>query len=366
MSVYLDDNAAATEKRSMPVIQSLLDDTYLLGQLSGLSFVNSFFVRSLGENLVVIADGDGKTEENMESDSADIVIAATVISFFVVTVMVVYGLYRRRQPASRFGFLSVKHAVAHLYNRRRQFFEDLSDDEEHEPSWMASSPESAIYERCPPPSITWSVSDLTSDSRSIRSTLQLGRIVEENNSEESLTSGRNHEPPSQIYRHFDPADLDFVPQWNDASFSVQSSFKAIDSTDSYDDSIVNRYGSNSSDDCGVFPLRGCQFVPDASFDESSESSSHSNRSRRTLSLDCCMSPYASSINEPDATLMNDGDDRCKELDDPGVHVSEDSGIMERVILFYSAFLVLDLNLLLWWAKFCIDVKRGRSEPRLKH
>ncbi len=352
----MDDNAAATEERSVSVIQSLLDDTYLLEQLSGLFFVNSFFVRSLGENLVLFGDEDSENKEHMETDSSDILIAAAVISF-VVTVICIYGMYRGRQPASRFGFLSVKHAVAHLYNRR-QFFENLEDDEEHEPSWMVTSPESAIYERCPPPSITWSVSDLTSDSRSIRSIIQLGRIVEENNSEESRTSGRNHEPPSQIYRHFDPAELDFVPQWNDASFSVHSSFKAIDSTDSFDGSIVNRFGSNSSEEYGVFPLRGCQFVPEASFDESSCSSNHSKRSRRTISLDCCMSP--------DSTSINEGEDRCEELVDPGVHVSEDTDIEKPAILFSSAFPVLDLTLLLWWAKFCIDVNRGRSEPRLKN
>lgn len=363
MSVYLDGNAAAAEVRSYSTIQSLLDDTYLLEQLSGLSIVDSFFVRSLGENLVVLVDEFNQKRERMKSGSAGIIIAATMVTL-VLTLIFLYGMHRRHQGLGNSNLPSMKQALSHLFNNRRRFFENLEDDEDLEPGWMTTS-DSAIYERCPPPSITWSVSDLTSDSHSIRSTIQLDRIAEENNSEESAGSSMNRELPSQIYRHFDPAELDFVPQWNDASSSVsksQASFKANDTADSFDDIAVNRFHSNHSEDYGsVFPLQGCQFLPDSSFDESSTDASLPLYGQSKLPLDSSVSP--------DSTPTSDWKDTDTQgdqlIDDQGPESVDGIKIETRTIFPSSATLVLDLTVLLWWAKLLIDLQRGRSEPRLK-
>lgn len=355
----MDGNAGAAKLRSYSTIQSLLNNTSLLAQMSGVALVDSVFVRPIGENLVVFVDDARDKRESMKSDSAGIVIAATMVSL-VLTSIFLYGMYRRHQDVRDKNLPSVKQTLAYLYNKRRRFFETLADDEDFEPGWMTTS-DGPTYEPCPPPSITWSVSDLTSDSHSIRSTLQLDRIVEESHSDDESREG--FEPPSHIYRQFDPSELDFVAQWNVSSSSVSASngdsSKSNDTKYSFEyDAAITCFHSNRIEDTDVFPLRGCQFLPDVSLDERSDAS---------LPLRTQSDPPAGNSSPDCSSTCNSKDFDTPTVQTDGVEVSQSTDAVEseKNTTPHLVILASDLSLLLWWTKLLIHLQRGRVEPRLK-
>lgn len=169
-SILLDGDVIEVEAIGYGVVQRVVDDTAFLRDYTGMPLVRTEYVEDIGENLVFlvpnVSSGEAPAAPSTNSKLGDgiwkIALAAALISF-VVTIILMYGIYRKRKADA--GNSAMKARLAHLQAKRRQFFQELQEDGSHEPGWMTTDPAELPRE----PSITWSVSDLTSDSQSIRS-----------------------------------------------------------------------------------------------------------------------------------------------------------------------------------------------------
>lgn len=180
-SIFLDNEAGLAQETAYGAIESALNLTSFLSGITGYKLVQSAFLGPIGENLVILSSGDADhppgQDENGSNLPTVIAIAAALISF-VLTVIFLYGLYRKHHAELEVGGESVKARVAKMQAKRRQYFQTLEDDSHGlEPGWMTT--ETDIPPPLPNSSITWSVSDLTSDSQSIKSSLRMDRIEEE-------------------------------------------------------------------------------------------------------------------------------------------------------------------------------------------
>jgi hypothetical protein len=191
-SILLDSDAAKAESTAYATIERVLRDTFFLNQFTVSDLIAAAFVRPLGENLVVLTTTTiEETEESSSgSDGRAVIAIATASVSFLLTGVFLYGLYRSRQRSRRDSALSpVKARIAHYQAKRRRYFHDLDHHQQLEPGWMVTDEACLEHHHDHEavdvaPSITWSVSDLTSESGSIRSSTsmsyaaKLERIVE--------------------------------------------------------------------------------------------------------------------------------------------------------------------------------------------
>lgn len=254
-SILLDDDAASAESTAYATIERVLQDTFFLNQFTASDLKAAEFISPIGENLVVMTTTTEETEQSSSSDGKALIAIATASVSFLLTGVFLFGLYRARERSrARDSALSpIKARVAHYQAKRRRYFSQLEhahahDSQQLEPGWMVTD-EACLqdHERhhhhvSVAPSITWSVSDLTSDSASIRSSTmshstRLERIeeVEEAPSDEyeydeergdvddlecssssPLTRDHDLECPSSsppiLYVHNE--HLDFIAHWN--------------------------------------------------------------------------------------------------------------------------------------------------------
>jgi hypothetical protein len=179
-SILLDSDAANAESTAYATIERVLRDTFFLNQFTVSDLTAAEFVRPIGENLVVMTTTSEDTEQSSGTDVKVLIAIATASVSFLLTGVFLFGIYRARQRnLARGGELSpIKARVAHYQAKRRRFFHQLEqahahahDGEQLEPGWMVTD-EAGLqhhHHASVTPSITWSVSDLTSDSASIRS-----------------------------------------------------------------------------------------------------------------------------------------------------------------------------------------------------
>lgn len=178
-SILLDDNVVEVKDTAYAIISKALNNVGFLRDFSGMdNLVRSAFIRSIGENLVLRPLDDKNDTTTTNGSTLKVIISASLISV-LVTALLAYGLHRYRKskdPSST----TMKARVAHYQAKRRRYFEELEENERQSgtPGWMT-----AEIPQLPEASITWSVSDLTSDSQSIRSSLPMERIAEEGSAE---------------------------------------------------------------------------------------------------------------------------------------------------------------------------------------
>ena len=154
--ILLDDGAKHVEDIGYPVIAAVLDDLDHLQQYTSTLLHSARMIRPIGETLIVLTPPT--VEPAAGSATVKIAVAAGFTSFFV-TGLLFYGVWRGRDAPR----------VAHYQAKRRKYFESL---EQNTPSgWMTTETMRQT--------VTWSVSDLTSDSQSIKSSMKMDRIDEE-------------------------------------------------------------------------------------------------------------------------------------------------------------------------------------------
>jgi len=214
------------------VVHRVLEDTSFLRDFTGMNtLIRSEFIRVIGENLVFLtptrASPDNGTPRSSGVSPATWKIAvATAFISFAVTIILMYGLYRQRKAIM--GKAAVKSRLAHYQAKRRSFWAALQQENaDLEPGWMTT--ESAQIP-LPEPSITFSFSDITSDSQSIRSSLPMDKIAEEGPSdecdEEVATNPSNSPPssPSNIDLHdslFAEEFFQFTAVWDDPDLATK-------------------------------------------------------------------------------------------------------------------------------------------------
>lgn len=142
-------------------------------------------LQAVGDNLIILAadiDRDGEDSTNASAVGSGSIIKAALTSAavsFVFTIGIAYIMFTRRRNAVDETFRA-KSRHFRMHGKHRRFFQELHDEESNAlglPSeWTIANSDLRS------PSITWSVSDLTSDSfddtQSIRSSLPLDRIIE--------------------------------------------------------------------------------------------------------------------------------------------------------------------------------------------
>jgi hypothetical protein len=164
------------ESDTNALIQHAFEDRDYLTQLSNVDDVS--LALFLGVNLVVptfdesILDDSSMTGHRQKLRIG--VIAA--IASMAVTALVLYILYRLGDPSD--GYRQNK--MLFLQAKRRRFFQDLDNQNSLPKGWMVASTHSSNHPTPLPKdgTVTWSVSDITSDAESIMSNLPLERIVE--------------------------------------------------------------------------------------------------------------------------------------------------------------------------------------------
>lgn len=205
------------------------------------------FVRPIGENLIIltgptslssIQDADTTQATGSSNGKALIAICTASVSFLCTSAFL-YGLYRAsKHNEERHRASPGKARIAHYQAGRRRYFRELHEQDHHlEPGWMVTDEASlqqlaTVTAATLGHSITWSVSDLTSDAGSVHSTmshavsLPLERIVEEeapyDEYDEECAMGvisddgdmecpSSSEPPVRSVEH---EHLDFIANWN--------------------------------------------------------------------------------------------------------------------------------------------------------
>ena len=164
--------------------------------------ISAQFLRAKGETLVMLYPGnEGVNQGGSASPAAKVAIASSSVAFFLVTVFI-YGIYRRQNRK--------RHPQQQILSRRNpnrtksppfcnptskknwQYFARLEDD-----NGDSSVVVSNIYDVKDEPSITWSVSDITSESGSVRSIISRGTSRLESIAEEPNLVGDTQEGPNE-------------------------------------------------------------------------------------------------------------------------------------------------------------------------
>lgn len=232
-SVLINGNdVTRAQNASLAVIDRVLSDTQFLIDYTGSPLIRSEFIRSVGDTVIVLDNEDGEdasggaaggSNGNPDDDGQfklKVYVGATCAALIIV-VIAIAALYRNHRIAEK----------------RRRFFQledqdsrwmtvdgTLVDSLDHDYDFGARShgeggtpvgPGSGSDggDHSPKHRNAWSVSDLTSDSQSIRSSLPMDRIAEEETSshhtdhdgnEEQTNEDDNREP------HFN-----FIAHWKD-------------------------------------------------------------------------------------------------------------------------------------------------------
>jgi hypothetical protein len=132
----------------------------------------------------------------------------------------------------------------HFYQmQRRQFFEHLDDEPSLDPEWMDTTRKKPANKS---PTTTWSVSDLTSDTHSIKESLPMVRIDEESAlevyEEVNVCEGSKSQPHQD--EHLASHHLHFLSRWNKQSDGSEiGSYPDCTKTRLHNDSVYDEESS---------------------------------------------------------------------------------------------------------------------------
>jgi len=235
-SILLDRGAAEVKAVAYAVIDSVLQDADFIREFTASNLVQAEFVRPIGENLVILGNTQTpevpKSSRSNSSATAKIAITAAFTSFFL-TAVIFYGVFRSQQQKAELerGRTKVKARLAHYQAKRRQYFQQLQEDQRLGPGWMTTNPL-----QMPGPSVTWSISDLTSDSQSIKSSLRMDRIDEEGPSDEYEANYKSEDfEPGPDRASGEHVSFDFVARWGEPKTVSQYATSGGSSTQVYKD-----------------------------------------------------------------------------------------------------------------------------------
>ena len=190
-SILLDTSPDGVAEEAYHVMERVLDDMAVLDEFLRSPLLHSEFVRRIGENLVVVQEPDkqGDTEDKKGGIGtvARIAITSATISF-LLTGLVLFCLTRRQKKVEE----KAKMRMAYYYAKRRKFWSQLQEDEDQQtyPGLMMTDP-------APMQTVTWSVSDLTSESNSIKSVLKMDCIEEEHEEGSNDSRANDLEQPEE-------------------------------------------------------------------------------------------------------------------------------------------------------------------------
>lgn len=347
-SILLDSGAGDAESVAYNTIERVLDDTLFLNQFTIPDLLSAEFVRPIQENLILlIAD----TQDNTSSNSAAKIAIATAAVSCLLTCVFLYGMHRARKRSRDRTQTPVKARVAHLQAKRRHYFQELEQDEQLAPGWMLADPL-----QLPAPSITWSVSDLTSDgSESILSSMsRLERIDEEAPPGEHQEDNIPDQECATNMPSFDFAEehLDFIANWNHNQSSDIHVMNDITNTEAVVDVAVvvdpeattpvhqNRVEGGTPEQS---TLDGCHFLEEDSDDEDVDDAL--NDTGVTSATSDYLNRY----------LEKDMSDFLKTID-PGesdnVPADEEAATEELA------------ELQIWYQRVMLDLYRAQTQPRL--
>ena len=178
-SILLDTSADGVADIAYTVMEEVLADLPNTDEFLATPLIRAEFVRPIGENLVLqqTDDDDSKAnnkddDESHPSSGAIITIAAiSAVTAFVLTALFFCGLSRSQNRKEE---EKDNMRLAYYHAKRRKFWSQLQEEEDQHtyPGLMMTEP-------APMHTVTWSVSDLTSESASIKSALKMDRIDEE-------------------------------------------------------------------------------------------------------------------------------------------------------------------------------------------
>ena len=224
-----------------PLIRSTLLDTFYLRQYVNMHLVGAALNRTIAASQSILVPGNDENQTNNDEDSDEtsngpdrstvwIAIGATIVSFTLVSLFL-HGLYRYQKKRQR-PDTPTKERFARIQAKRRRYFQELEEDPSYVNGWMLTNV-NVDLPGSKPTTVTWSVSDLTSDAESIIGSLPLDRIEEEENSKESIEddvdleaaqqmtmSDANYRttPSSSQMHHHSPVQIDhlqFLAQWSE-------------------------------------------------------------------------------------------------------------------------------------------------------
>lgn len=185
-AILLDGGSARVQEVAYEIIKASLNDTSYIEQFDD-SVVRAEFDRPLVDTLLFAPEQDGVTAPG--SVTATVAVAAASVSFIVASIFC-YGLLRRErrhhpEPSIRYKNHSRKSGRTVVSNpigiKSRRRFVRLEELAVSPTSYVTADLTASPNEYTP--SITWSISDITSDSASFRSsvsrtTSKLERIEE--------------------------------------------------------------------------------------------------------------------------------------------------------------------------------------------
>jgi hypothetical protein len=230
-------DVARAQNASLAVVDRVLSDTQFLIDYTGSPLLRSEFIRSVGDTVIVLNNGDGEgapggggggvvdssgQQEDEDSQFKLKVYVGATCAALIIVVLALAVLYRNHRMAEK----------------RRRFFQledqdsrwmtvdgTLVDSLDHEYDFGSRNPVeggspigsgsgSDGGEHSPRHRNAWSVSDLTSDSQSIRSSLPMDRIAEEETSSQRAENDGNEEEQTNEDDNGEP-HFNFIAHWKD-------------------------------------------------------------------------------------------------------------------------------------------------------
>jgi hypothetical protein len=204
----LNGDVVHAKNASLVVIEQVLSDTQFLVDYTGFALLRSEFIRLIGESVVVADDGDGDSAPMPGGDSQFKlkVYLGVTCGALVGVLLVIAALYRNHRIAQK------RRRFFHLEDDNRWMMVDgtIVGRAEEGDEADGASPGVRVGEHSPRLRHSWSVSDLTSDSQSIMSSLHMDRIAEEGSSyqtdEEAAPNDDGKAAEGQV---------DFIAHWKD-------------------------------------------------------------------------------------------------------------------------------------------------------
>ena len=215
-AILLDSKSAHVQREAYDAIEAGLNNTSLVKEFSP-SAVRTQFLEPLRESLVISPEQDYTMAPG--TATATVAIAAASISCIVVSIFC-YGLMRRGyryhpDPSIRHKNRTTRGKKKMVFSKligikSRHRFVRLEESQTSSVTYLTES--SAASPRDYVPSITWSISDITSDSASLqsnhsRTTSKLERIEEadeEANVEGREVEGHDHKDNDDLVRQQNP------------------------------------------------------------------------------------------------------------------------------------------------------------------
>jgi hypothetical protein len=213
-SILLDNEIGGVDTLVYNVIESTLNDEEYLQRSVSSNIVQAAFIFPMSQNLVIIGKKQDPQVKSESNGTLKVVLSAVGVSVFLAFVFLVGVLYH--SPENEMQKQDTKNRFYFYQMKRRQFFEHLEDEPSFQPDWMAASGNKPATKS---PAKTWSVSDLTSDTHSIKENLPMVRIDEESALEvyAEIYVNDDNRIQNKKQRQLASHHLQFLSKWNKQS-----------------------------------------------------------------------------------------------------------------------------------------------------